>query len=130
MPTYPYPIFMSYASAPEDLIYNTTKAMITGFDAYKDGAPGADGLALKNQKLQWAVPFHPGAVKALKEAGAWSSADDAHNNALFKRQGLLAATWEAFMKANPPADAEPFRTAWMAARKAALTKAGMDAVYE
>ena len=68
MPTYPYPIFMSYASAPPDLVYGITKAMITGFDAYKDGAPGADGLALKNQKLQWAVPYHQGAVKALKEA--------------------------------------------------------------
>lgn len=130
MPTYPYPIFMSYASAPADLVYGVTKAMITGYDDYKAGAPGADGLALKAQKLQWAVPFHAGAVKALKEAGAWTDADEAHNNGLLKRQGVLAATWDAFLKANPPADGEPFRKAWMAARKTALTKAGMDVIYE
>jgi hypothetical protein len=104
--------------------------MIAGYDDYKAGAPGADGLALKNQKLQWAVPFHEGAVKALKEAKVWSDADEAHNNGLLKRQGVLAAAWDAFLKSNPPGDAEPFRTAWMAARKNALTKAGMDAVYE
>ena len=72
MPTYPYPIFMSYASAPADVVYGVTQAMIAGYDDYKAGAPGADGLALKNQKLQWAVPFHEGAVKALKEAKVWS----------------------------------------------------------
>lgn len=130
MPTYPYPIFMSYASAPADLVYGVTKAMITGYDDYKAGAPGADGLALNKQKLQWAVPFHAGAVKALKEAGAWTDADEAHNNGLLKRQGVLASAWEAFLKTNPPADGEPFRKAWMSARKDALTKAGMDVVYD
>ena len=128
MPTYPYPIFMSYASAAPDLVYGITKAMITGYEDYKAGAPGADGLALSKQKLQWAVPFHAGAVKALKEAGAWTDADEAHNNGLLKRQGVLASAWEAFLKTNPP-DGEPFRKAWMSARKDALTKAGMDAVY-
>jgi TRAP transporter TAXI family solute receptor len=130
MPTYPYPIFMSYASASADLVYGITKAMIVGYDDYKDGAPGAAGLALKDQKLQWAVPYHAGAVKALKEAGVWTDADEAHNNGLLKRQGVLAAGWDAFMKGNPPGDAEAFRKAWMAARKEALTKAGMDVVYE
>ncbi len=130
MPTYPYPIFMSYASAPADLVYGVTKAMIKGYDAYKDGAPGAAGLALKNQKLQWAVPFHAGAVKALKEAGAWTDADEAHNAGLLKRQGVLATTWQTFLNTNPPDDGEAFRKGWMAARKDALTKAGMAVVYE
>jgi TRAP transporter TAXI family solute receptor len=130
LPTYPYPIFMSYASAPADLIYGVTKAMLTGYDAYKDGAPGAAGLALKAQKLEWAVPFHPGAVKALKETGVWTDAVEKHNAALMKRQGVLATAWDAFMKTSPPAEADPFRKAWMAARKDALTKAGMDVIYE
>ena len=130
MPTYPYPIFMSYGSASPDLVYGITKAMIADYDLYKDGAPGAAGLALKDQKLQWAVPFHAGAVKALKEAGAWSAADEAHNQGLVKRQGVLAAAWQAYLKTNPPDDGEAFRKGWMAARKDALTKANMDVVYE
>jgi TRAP transporter TAXI family solute receptor len=130
LPTYPYPIFMSYASVPADLVHAVTKAMIEGYDAYKDGAPGAAGLALKAQKLEWAVPYHPGAVKALKEAGAWTDGAQNHNDALLQRQQTLASAWDAFMKANPPSDADAFRKAWMTARKDALTKAGMDFVYE
>ena len=130
LPTYPYPIFMSYASAAEDLVYAVAKAMIDGYDAYKDGAPGAAGLALKAQKLEWAVPYHPGAVRALKEARAWTDAAQKHNDALLKRQQTLASAWDVFMKANPPGDADGFRKAWMAARKDALAKSGMDAVYE
>jgi hypothetical protein len=104
--------------------------MIATYDAYKDSAPGAAGLALKQQKFQWAVPYHEGAVKALKEAGVWTAADEAHNAALLKRQGLLASTWAGFLKANPPEAADAFRKAWLSARKEALTKAGMDVVYE
>ena len=72
---YPYPIFVAYASQPADQVYAITKAMITGYDAYKDSAPGAGGLAADRQTKNWVVPVHPGAVKALKEAGQWT--DDA-----------------------------------------------------
>ena len=34
--------------------------------------------------------LHPGAVKALKEAGQWTAEQEAHNNALYKRQEVLA----------------------------------------
>ena len=51
LPSYPYPIFMAYASQPADLVYNVTKAMLAGYDAYKDAAPGAAGLALDRQNL-------------------------------------------------------------------------------
>ena len=37
---------MAYATQPADLVYSITKAMIVDYDAYKDGAPGAAGLAL------------------------------------------------------------------------------------
>src|SRR5258708_37082963 len=82
---YPYPIFVVYGSQPADQVYAITKAMITGYDAYKDSAAGAGGLAADRQTKNWGVPVHPGAVKALKEAGAWGDDQEAHNNALFKR---------------------------------------------
>ena len=76
------------------------------------------------------MPYHPGAVKTLKEAGAWTDTAQKHNDALLKRQQTLASAWDAFTKTNPPGDADAFRKAWMTARKDALTKAGMDPVYE
>jgi len=127
---YPYPIFVVYGSQPADAVYAVTKAMITGYDVYKDAAPGAPGLAADRQTKKWVVPVHPGAVKALKEAGQWSDDQDAHNNALFKRQAVLAAAWAAYGKANPPADDKAFLDGWMKARSAALSKASMPNGFE
>lgn len=127
---YPYPIFVAYASQPADLIYSITKAMIDGYDAYKDSAPGASGLAAARQTKNWAVPVHAGAVRALKEAGHWSAEQEAHNNALFKRQEVLAAAWADYGKSNPPSDEKAFLDGWMKARAAALAKANMPNGFE
>jgi TRAP transporter TAXI family solute receptor len=126
--TYPYPIFMAYDSQPFDLVYSITKAMIVNYPLYKDAAPGAAGMALDKQNLKWVIPYHPGAVKALKETGAWKAEHDAHNDILLKRQALLVATWTDFIKTNP-AEAT-FRKDWMATRKAALAKANLDVIFE
>jgi TRAP transporter TAXI family solute receptor len=128
--TFPYPIFMAYASQSADLTYGLTKAMIVNYDTYKDAAPGIAGLALNRQKLEWVVPFHEGAVKALKEAGVWTEAADRHNAALLKRQEVLGEAWKAFLKTSPPDDKEAFVKAWLSTRKASLEKAGFDPVFE
>jgi TRAP transporter TAXI family solute receptor len=130
LPSYPYPIFMAYASQPADVVYGLTKAMIKDYEAYKDAAPGADGLALDRQNLTWVLPYHAGAVKALKEAGTWKNEHEAYNQKLLKRQETLASAWADFVKTNPPDDKDAFAKGWMAARKAALTKAGMDPIFE
>ncbi len=128
--TYPYPIATTYATQPADQVYGLTKAMIAGYDSYKDAAPGSSGLDVKRQTKQWVIPFHPGAVKALKEAGNWTAEDETFNNTLIKRQGVLADAWKAYNAANPPAEADKFLTGWMAARKAALAKANMPNGFE
>jgi TRAP transporter TAXI family solute receptor len=127
---YPYPIFVVYASQPADQIYAITKAMIVNYDAYKDSAPGAGGLAAERQTKNWVVPVHPSAVKALKEAGQWSEAQETHNNALFKRQETLAAAWAEYGKSNPPSDDKAFLEGWKKARAAALAKANMPNGFE
>jgi TRAP transporter TAXI family solute receptor len=125
MGNYPYPNFVAYASRKDEEIYPIAKAMIDGYDAYKDGAPGASGLAVKRQTMKWVLPFHPGAVKALKAAENWSDADQAYNDGLIKRQGVLAAAWADYGKSSPPSDDAAFLSGWMAARAAALAKANM-----
>jgi TRAP transporter TAXI family solute receptor len=127
---YPYPIFVVYRQLPADQVYSVTKAMITGYDSYKDSAPGAAGLAAAKQTKNWVVPVHPGAVKALKEAGQWSDEQEAHNNKLFKRQEVLASAWAGYTKGNPPSDDKAFLDGWMKARAAALDKAGMPNGFE
>ncbi len=130
MPAYPYPIFLAYASQPAELIHGVTKSMIVNYNDYKDGAPGADGLELKRQNLSWVLPYHAGAVQALKEAGAWTADAQKHNDALLKRQATLTTAWTEFNKASTPDDKDAFYKAWTAKRKDALVKAGMDPVFE
>jgi len=129
LPAYPYPIFMAYASQPADLIYSLAKAMIVNYDAYKDGAPGATGLALDRQNFKWVIPYHEGTVRALKEAGVWTAEHEAHNQSLLKRQDTLAAAWAELLKGNPPDDKASFTKAWMDVRSAALTKIGQDPIF-
>ena len=130
MGTYPYPIFVVYGTQTPDSVYGLTKAMIVGYDAYKDNAPGAVGLAANLQTKKWVVPVHPGAAKALKEAGQWSDDQEAHNNGLLKRQTVLAAAWADYGKSNPPSDDKEFLAGWMKARAAALQKASMPNGFE
>ena len=127
---YPYPIFVTYAAQPAEQVYAITKAMIVNYDAYKDSAPGAGGLAAERQTKNWVVPVHPGAVKALKEAGQWTAEQDAHNNGLLKRQEVLAAAWAEYGKASPPSDDKAFLDGWMTARAAALAKANLPNGFE
>jgi TRAP transporter TAXI family solute receptor len=130
MSTYPYPVATVYGAQAEDQIYAITKAMIVNFDAYKDNAPGALGLAVKAQSMKWVVPFHPGAVKALKEAGNWTPEDQTHNDGLLKRQDVLKAAWSEYAKASASAGEKEFLDGWMNARAAALKKAGMPNGFE
>jgi TRAP transporter TAXI family solute receptor len=126
---FPYPIFVVYASLSADLSHAIARAMITGYDAYKDAAPGASGLAVGKQTKRWVLPFHAGAAKAFKEAGNWTPDDEAYNIQLFKRQGVLADAWAAYLKTNPPEDKQQFQTGWMDARKAALVAAGLESIF-
>jgi TRAP transporter TAXI family solute receptor len=126
---FPYPIFTAYSSQPTELVHAVTKAMITGYDAYKDAAPGASGLAVDKQSKRWVLPFHAGAVQALKEAASWMADDEAYNNGLVKRQAVLAEAWTGYLKTNPPDDKQQFQNGWMEARKSALVTAGLEPVF-
>ncbi len=125
--TYPYPVLMTMAATDTDLVYNMTKAMVELFDDYKDGAPGNLGWGIKRQIFAWAIPMHEGAIRCYKERGLWTAEHQKHNDAMIKRQDLLAAAWKAYVP-TAPADEKVFAQGWMKARAEALSKAGMDVV--
>lgn len=127
--TYPYPVLMSMANADPELVYNMTKAMVELFDDYKDGAPGNVGWDIKRQIFAWAIPMHEGAIRYFKERGIWTDEHQKHNDAMIKRQEVLAAAWKAHLAA-APADDQEFARGWMKARAIALSKADMDVVQE
>ena len=128
--TYSYPILVTNASQSADEVYSLVKAMVEGYDDYKDGAPGAKGWALGAQNLEWVLPFHEGAIRYFKEKGVWTDAAQAHTDALIKRQDAIKDAWTAFTAASPPKDKDAFKTAWLAARAKSLEAAGLDPIFK
>jgi len=125
--TYPYPTLIAYAGQDAGLVQNMTRAMIEFFPDYKDAAPGNNGWDLKRQIFDWVVPYHDGAIAALREIGAWKPEHQAHNDRLVQRQEILINAWSAHV-AGAVADEKAFYAAWLKRRAAALAGAGFDPV--
>lgn len=126
--TYPYPILMGYANTDEALVYNFTRAMLAYFKDYSGAAPGNNGWALDRQRFDWAVPYHPAAVRALREAGAWKPEHDGHNEQLLRRQEVLGEAWRRYLP-SASQDQAAFAEGWMGARAEALRTAGLPVVF-
>lgn len=122
---YAYPVLVAMVNQDPDLVYNMTAAMVQLFDDFDGKAPGIGGWALEKQNFKWVVPYHDGAIRYLKEVGAWSDDAQAHNDKLVARQAALASTWKA-LKAEAPADWE---NAWATARKKTLADGGFAVVF-
>ena len=95
------------------------------YDAYAGKAPGIDGWAMEYQNFEWVVPYHDGAIRYFKEAGKWTDAAQAHNDALIERQKVLQDAWTALEGESP----EDWEAAWGEARRKALTDAGLPVVF-
>lgn len=128
--TYPYPLLVTNASKSADEVYALTKAMVEHYDDYKDGAKGAKGWKIENQKMMWAMPYHDGAIRYWKEKGLWSAEAQAHNDALIKRQTIIAAAWKTYNGASKGKDKDAFKAGWSKARQAALSAAGLDPIFK
>jgi TRAP transporter TAXI family solute receptor len=121
----PYPIFVSTADASDDLAYGLTRAVMEHYDEIKESGPSMDGYQLSSQSLQFRFPYHPGSIRYYKEKGVWNAEAEAHNANLLKRQDVLAEAWKALKAKN----GEASEAEWMKARAEALTKAGMEVVF-
>lgn len=123
---YPYPILATLdGQVSNETVEALVASMDRNFESFKDDAPGASGWAIDMQQTSWVVPFHDGAVAYLKSVGKWSDADQANNDALIERQGVLAKAWSDYTAEKGDLDGEDFTAGWLEARSAALTAAGM-----
>ncbi len=126
--TYPYPLLITPPERDAREVQDLANVIHKHYDEFKNADPGAIGWALERQNLRWVVPYHEGAVAFFESVGAWDAEAEAHNNSLLRRQAVLAETWQAHIAAAKGAD--DFVARWYAARAAALTAAGFEAVWE
>lgn len=93
--SYRYPMITVYADRPDDEIYALTKAVVEAYPQFKDAtkimvewAPESAGVPPAD------APFHPGAVRYLKEIGVWNDKHDAWNGAREQRLRLVQKAWD------------------------------------
>lgn len=126
---YAYPALVTNADHDADEAYNLTKAIMEGYDGFKDSAPGAKGWSIKNQNMTWALPYHEGSIRYWKEQGMWDDAAQKNQDMLVKRQQILMDAWKA-LPGKDDMEPEDLKTKWLAARASALKAAGMPLVFE
>ncbi len=125
---YPYPILHTLDDRKADEVHALMQAMVDTYPMYKDAAPGNEGWALGQQNLAWVVPYHEGAIRYYREKGVWTDAHQKHNDALIRRQQVLAAAWKKVSAQN--LDEQAHMAAWQKARAAALREAGLNVVLD
>ncbi len=125
---YPYPIFVGAKDISDDLAYGLTKAVMENYESFKESGPGMDGYKLENQNLAYIFPYHPAAIRYYKEKGVWTAEHDKHNEAILKRQAVLASAWKTMQSKSVPDD--QFSAEWLKVRAAALKGAGMPVIFE
>lgn len=65
-----YTHLMVRADLPDDLVYSITKALAKNVDALGAVVKDVKGLNVKEMAFDVGVPYHPGALRFYKEAGA------------------------------------------------------------
>ena len=99
---YRYPMITTYATTPEDEVYNLVKAIDETFDSFKSTTASSVNWEVKKSILPPAdAPFHEGAIKYAKEKGYWTKEAQEWQD---KRLARLAAVKEAWAKAQEEFD--------------------------
>ncbi|WP_069300163.1 TAXI family TRAP transporter solute-binding subunit [Neptunicoccus sediminis] len=91
-----YPMVTVYAEADEDEVYNFIKALDGTFGLYKDATAAMPNWDIaKAGTTPQDAPFHPGAIRYLKEIGVWTDKDQSWHETRLARMEKVQAAWEA-----------------------------------
>lgn len=93
---YSYPQLTTLASTDEDVVYNLIKALDQSFDDYRGANAVMPAWALEQSGTTPAgAPFHPGAIRYLRERGIWDAEDDAWNDQRIAEIARTRDLWDA-----------------------------------
>lgn len=118
---YRYPQIVVRADQSDEQVYQIIKALDESFDIYKNVTAAMPRWDLnKAGHAPVGAPFHPGAIKYLKEKGIWNEQDQAWNDKRLKRLDALRAAWQETMQAHGDDSDAAFEKAWAAKRQQTL----------
>ncbi|MGJ3402572.1 TAXI family TRAP transporter solute-binding subunit [Glutamicibacter sp. Je.9.36] len=104
---------VTLADRPAEEVQMLLASMEKHYGKYKDATPDAHKFHSDEAMLTpLVIPMHEGSVDFLKQAGKWTADLQKRNQALLKREQLLAAAWPGFWKqhSGDPAIAAKWRS--------------------
>ncbi|MES1946292.1 hypothetical protein C84B14_03061 [Salinisphaera sp. C84B14] len=118
---YRYPVLTVKADQDEDFVYNYLKAFDETYPMYKDGTAVMGRWKLENAGTPPVdVPFHPGAIKYLKEKGIWTDEMQAWNDKRLARLKALQAAWKDAIAEGKGKSDDAFADIWAKHRQQAI----------
>ncbi|MEO7855295.1 MAG: TAXI family TRAP transporter solute-binding subunit, partial [Rubrivivax sp.] len=118
---YRYPIMVVRADMSDNEAYAIIKALDETYGMYKDATK-----AMPRWKLEQSgtpaidAPFHPGAVRYLKERGIWNAEHQKWNDDRLARLNALRTAWTQALAEGKGKSDEDFAKIWDAQREKAL----------
>ena len=120
---YRYPVLTVRADMKEDTAYAVTKALDETYGIYKNATATAPRYAIKDAAVPPIdAPFHPGAIRYLKEIGVWDDASEQWNEARLARLNALRAAWSDMVADNSDLGEDEFADLWSERREKALAE--------
>jgi TRAP transporter TAXI family solute receptor len=90
-----------HANASEEFVYQIVKFMGEQYNSYKDKYATLADASLQAQR-KWLdvcpLPYHPGAIKYLKEIGVWTAKDDVWNAEAGQLAERYQKAWQVALK--------------------------------
>lgn len=118
---YRYPQIVVRADESDDYVYNIIKGLDESFDIYKNVTAAMPRWALSESgHAPMGAPFHPGAIRYLKEKGIWNDDDQAWNDKRMKRLEALRTAWNQTMDEHGDDSDAEFEKAWTRKRQAVI----------
>ncbi len=118
---YRYPVLVVNADEDEDFVYNYLKALDQAYPLYKNGTAVMGRWSLDGAGTPPIdVPFHPGAIKYLKEKGIWTDDMQAWNDRRLTRLNALKAAWKDAVAEGQGKSDDAFAKIWQTHRQEAL----------